>query len=69
MRPATRCAVCFEEPRVGWVFCRKCERAFMRANVDFTHVALIEWIAARARRIERRKARGQRAATEEVKHG
>ena len=66
MRPATlRCALCDDKHREGWVFCRKCERAFMRVDIEFTHVALIEWVAARVRRIERRKARGQRAATEE----
>jgi hypothetical protein len=52
------CITC-DQPREGACFCERCGRAWNRAERtnDSTHAAAFEWIAERARRFERKKAR------------
>ncbi len=56
-----KCAICDVERREDGAMCAACGRAYDRWNAtsDGTMISLIVWVAARARRFERRKARGQ----------
>ena len=55
-----RCAVC--HAACGQLMCPPCEQSYDRWNRRAVgdNISLIEWAAARARRMERRRLRGSR---------